>query len=776
MTSDSIPHRPTESLILPSKRRFFPFKIPNFHTQLRHYISTADPDRIYVVVERIVYAIHIAAQKRESIAVIPFEPRCLAAGFGWIAVGGPENGECAFLKLGDRGLQAREGLPSQSPVDVDSALPVDLEPPSRVLTPESSIGGPSSTRHSTRRLWPEFERHKFGGSIVNSVTIHRFPGSEDDPAPEDAMVISNNDRTVTVYSLTHAKVVKVLHHPFCMNYAVISPDHSLLAAVGDENRAYFYYITRERDSSASTDKETEGIMEWDWELMRCIEMNIGARVDDACCFTIAFSPSSHLCAIGSQSGIVTVLDTDLICKEKHFVETESPIICQFPASRPCAEGGAVRCMTFAPEPWDLLVWLEGHGRAGVADVRQGFLRRQTLYLDSNEPTLEEVHTEPLLDNPEIVLSDDEGLEIASRLGLDTDETANERGGDENGRSSLRESLIQDLGDRERLILDFLNAARWTSRTEGTLSERPERPPRTGLHPQLAAHTRHHGSTDVATRTSGPTSPRNPYEPADSAPEGHSERNGADRPYHPRRQSSIILSQGARTPDAGSSNQDRPSNSLRWTSSSRAELASIQADVLNRLSADPDFFNNEFEARGLPPRPSDAPGPSLEFEYTPETPRRRPQRASSIPRRPERLSHIEFLAQQRPLGRFDPSRPSTYEVRANVATERHRRQRRMANAPHDRTSDRDHLRSAEREHLHRQIAGLEQGNSAWIRNIISELPERSLIHGPGAEEPDATAGVGWAADGRTLYIATLEGIFEFHLNTHDRKTFPIFSCR
>lgn len=160
------------------------------HNQLRHYISTADPDRIYVVVERIVYAIHISAQKREDIAVIPFEPRCLAAGHGWIAVGGPENGECAFLKLNERDLQAHEGYPpTHVPTDVDSALPVGFEPSSQLLTPESSADGPSSTRQPTRRLWPEFERHKFGGSIVNSVTIHRFPGTEKDAAPEDVMII-----------------------------------------------------------------------------------------------------------------------------------------------------------------------------------------------------------------------------------------------------------------------------------------------------------------------------------------------------------------------------------------------------------------------------------------------------------------------------------------------------------------------------------------------------------------------------------------------------------
>ncbi|KAJ5974293.1 hypothetical protein N7481_011503 [Penicillium waksmanii] len=740
MTSDSIPHRPTESLILPTKRRFFPFKIPNFHTQLRHYISTADPDRIYVVVERIVYAIHIASQKREDIAVIPFEPRCLAAGFG--------------------GLQAHEGIPSHLPSDVDSALPVDIDPASRLSTLENPTDGPSSTRHITRQSWPEFERHKFGGSIVNSVTIHQFPGTEEDAAPEDVLIISNNDRTVTVYSLTHALVVKVFHHPFCMNYAIVSPDHSLLAAVGDENRAYFYTITRDWELSSSKDKETEKIMTWGWELIRCLFLRLVICVPSD--LSPGLSPSWMSTSFATQTARQQSFATSRLLER-------------------VLKGGAVRCMTFSPEPWDLLVWLEGHGRAGVADVRQAFLRRQTLYLDTNEPLLQKVHTERLIVNdPEGSLSDDDDLEIEPQVGTDADESLNERTGDGNG---LRDSLIQDLGDRERLILDFLNAARWTARAEESFTERPdrpdrpERPSRAGLHPQATARTRHHGSTDGATRTSRPTSPRHSYETADSSLDSHLDRAGSDRSsFQPRRQSSVILSQGSRSPEVGSSSQDRQSNSLRWTASRSAELTAIQADVMHRLSSDPDVLSDDFHSRDffdLPPRPTDDSGPSLEFEYTPETPRRRPQRSSSIPRRPDRLSHIEFLARER---RFDPARVSTYEIRANVAAERLRRQRRMANAVHERSSDRDNVRSLEREHLHRQIAGLEQANSAWVRNVISELPERSLIHGPGAEEPDATAGVGWGADGRSLYIATLEGIFEFHINIHDRKTFPIFSCR
>lgn len=156
------------------------------HTQLRNYISTADPDRIYVVVERIVYSIHISVQKRESVAVIPFEPRCLVAGHGWIVVGGPENGECAFIRIGDGGMQVHGDAPFQT--DVDIALPPDLDPPSGMTSGDFN-GEYASTRYRSSRSSPEVELHRFGGSIVNSVTIHRFYGGSEDLADEDIVVL-----------------------------------------------------------------------------------------------------------------------------------------------------------------------------------------------------------------------------------------------------------------------------------------------------------------------------------------------------------------------------------------------------------------------------------------------------------------------------------------------------------------------------------------------------------------------------------------------------------
>lgn len=521
-----------------------------------------------------------------------------------------------------------------------------------------------------------------------------------------------------------------------MNYAVISPDHSLLAAVGDENRAYFYTITRDWESSMITESG-EKLFGWEWDLIRCVEMDIGLRPDDACCFTIAFSPASHLCAIGSQSGIVTVLDVEAIHNTVDDKEADATIVCQFPGSRASSEGGAVRCMTFSPEPWDLLVWVEGHGRAGVADVRQAFMRRQILHLDFDDPQLREVHTEPILDDSDEQRLDDDGLEFTSRTGSGGDASPTERTGQGVERSSLRESLIQDLTERERLIMEFLNTARWTSRLEGTLTERPERPPRASFHPHPSARTRNSAPLDAAARTSRPTSPH-PYEAVTTGRNPRTDRLGAidprERSHRPRRQSSVVLSQGSRSSDGSSSTHERqPSLTLSY-STSPSELVSTASDVISRV-ANPDSTREE---TGLAPEAEDpsAPVPPLNLALSPDALRLRAQRSSSTPRRTER----PHTGAER---RYDTSRLSHNEIRANVAAERLRRQRQIANEVHN--------RSLEREQQHRSnILGFEQTHSPrWIRNIINDLPDRSLIHGPGAEEPDATAGVGWAADARTL---------------------------
>ena len=194
---------------------------------------------------------------------------------------------------------------------------------------------------------------------------------------------------MTVYSLTRGKVVKVLHHQTCMNYAIISPDSKLLAAVGDEPSAYFYEITRDVKSLVSMEG-AEKLTGWEWTLLRHVDMDISTRLDEGCCFTVAFSPSSHLCAIGSQSGVITIFDVQLVRDGTDGLHDKSSIICHFHSSRSFFDGGAVRSMIFSPMPWDILVWIEDNGRAGVADVRLAFTRRQILNLDASEESVQEV--------------------------------------------------------------------------------------------------------------------------------------------------------------------------------------------------------------------------------------------------------------------------------------------------------------------------------------------------------------------------------------------------
>ncbi|KAL2856556.1 hypothetical protein BJY01DRAFT_202996 [Aspergillus pseudoustus] len=742
MTTDTtLSYHPTDSLVLPAKRRFFPFKIPNYHQQLRHYISTADSDRIYVVVDRVVYSIHISSRKRETIAVIPFEPKCLAAGYGWIGISGTNNGECAFVKLFGRNVRVSHDLPAVQSTDVDSALPFDIEAPLRT-SPRLPLDNESPSRTSPGQL-PEVQLHKFGGSIVNSVTIHRLPGDDKGFLDEDVAVLSNNDKTVTVYSLTRSKVLTKLGHSACMNYAIISPDSTLLAAVGDENKAYFYRVTRDISNISSTDAG-EKLSGWKLDQLLCTEMDIGTRLDDKCCFTIAFSQSNRFCAIGSQSGVITIFHVMTIQDLDYAPSDRDPIMCQFKSSRDCCMGGAVRCMSFSPEPWDLLVWLEDKGRAGIADVRQNFIRRQILQLDMNEPGLEEVHTEPIIDDTTGLGLDLEGHSFHdSRHDLDARALLDSVEGiaESQDTSPLRESLIQDLTERERLIVEFLNTARWTSRLEDGLTDRLARA-NSNSHPQSGSRARPPGPTSGANRSSRPTSPR-----------------------------PVILSQSNyessnRTANAGSATPDpQPSLTLSWTASP-AELQSATLDnsahTVESSSSEQASSSNESgtigRTRGTVTRPTG------NFDYASTTPSMLPrprnhQRSRSAHRRPER-----------PESNLDIP-PS---LRANiVAVERLRRQRQLMNEVE--TQSRNHQR--EHRYMQQPPTGLDHLRSPrWIRNVMNDMPERNTAFGRRDLDPSSSAGLGWGADGRTLYIATVSGIFEYQINVMDRKTFPVITYR
>ncbi|KIX94555.1 uncharacterized protein Z520_09601 [Fonsecaea multimorphosa CBS 102226] len=323
---------PADSLVTHSK--FYPTKITVSHHQLRHFISSSEKDLIYYVSCKDVFVLDLATQQNSLIATIPFESRCLAADLGWVCVGGEQNGDCAFIKV--------EKDEHDRPTCFGHDMHIDL----------------------------------LGGEIVNAMSIHTVLNHGKTP-DEPVVLISNNDKTVKIYSLAQRQVLTTLPHPVPMNFAALSPDSTILAAVGDSDRVYFYRRHLEEDRDM-IDGSSGRYAKYHWQMFANPAVPTGEPVYDDHSFAVTFSPSGYLCAASSQGGSISIFDM------RHLLSSneagESSIICTFRSSRQ-ALFGCVRSMTFSPAPWDLLVWAEDHGRIGVADVRQSCVRRQILDLD-----------------------------------------------------------------------------------------------------------------------------------------------------------------------------------------------------------------------------------------------------------------------------------------------------------------------------------------------------------------------------------------------------------
>ena len=318
---------------------FYPTQVAVHHHQLRHLVTVTQGDRIYYVNNYDVFVLDLHTNKSTLLATIPFEARCLAAGHGWVCVGGEQNGDCAFIRL---------NTAVDSPKCFDHDLNVDV----------------------------------LGGDIVNAMNVHLLR-EDPDCDPEPVVLISNNDRTVKLFSLARREVLTTLTHDKPMNYATLSPDSTLLAAVGDSDKVYFYK-RRKIEPIQTKQAPTWSFPNFDWRPLAMPTVPIGNNALDDHSFAIAFSPAGNLCAASSQGGTITVFDVDSL----HSIDEapEAAIICSFKSSRSTL-CGCVRSMAFSPQPWDLLAWAEDHGRIGIADVRQMFVRRQIMKLDREQSAL-----------------------------------------------------------------------------------------------------------------------------------------------------------------------------------------------------------------------------------------------------------------------------------------------------------------------------------------------------------------------------------------------------
>src|SRR5271170_3672164 len=269
--------RTTESLILQERTKFYPTKIPVPHHQLRHFISTAEKNQIYYVDRHDIYALNLRSTQRSLVATLPFEARCLAVDHGWICVGGEINGDCAFVKI-------ERHEPAQGSQD------------------SREIGPPKCFGH-------DLVVKELGGQIVNAMTIQKLYREDDPQCFEMVVLISNNDKTVKIYSLDEQKVVTTLEHPVSINHASLSPDSRLLVSVGDTNNVYFYRRTNKHAGSATSNHPSPH-PEYEWSLIGTPAVPVNDTISEDFSFSVAFSPCGRLCAVSSQGGTISVFDME----------------------------------------------------------------------------------------------------------------------------------------------------------------------------------------------------------------------------------------------------------------------------------------------------------------------------------------------------------------------------------------------------------------------------------------------------------------------------------
>ena len=367
-----------------------------------------------------------------------------------------------------------------------------------------------------------------------------------------------------------------------MNHASLSPDGKLLASVGDVSQlktpvVYFHRKVVDMEASLQFDPHTnERMSYYTWQ--PCANSRLDPGLDSSFCTT--FSPSGHLCAVGSQDSTILIYDTRRLEEPD-----QDAIITILQSSRPGIEHGAVRSLRFCPGPWDLLIWTEHTGRACIADVRDGCRSRQTLELRINEDDVEVVDTgehspaSHLID-PQLRDTDDADFywryrryiaqsdAAASNFAADYNEASSER---RRLQRQAREESPSDFSEREREIFDALRSSRGEAGLlEGQgisinyLSPPRQRSQERSTAPLAVAEAYINSSRDLA---GAPSSIRDFIRSERHLDPDRQRR----RTFEPRRQASLFLS-----PTRGTSSA-LPIARTSSTTTSSSHAATTQAD-------------------------------------------------------------------------------------------------------------------------------------------------------------------------------------------------------
>jgi hypothetical protein len=376
----------------------------------------------------------------ETIAVLPFLPRCLVAKHGWICSGG-EHGE--FVTIDRTGANGADHHDLETDLDlvlsVDPTLDTDPDPASN-----------PQVRQTIRSLLsgaPKQEKKKIGKDRVNCITLWFPPQQGHEHVHEGAYdqavaVLANNDKSVSIVSVAFQDIKDEIRYPDCVNRAVISPDGGLLVAVSDDP---YLYVHERCDKSVET---PDGF--WPdgtahrWRLrdkIHLLSQSKDDRSDNRGSFAACFSSSGRYLAVGTQYGVISIFDATTLANP-----SITSLITSFKSSRPDVPSGAVRAMEFAPGPMDLLAWTEDRGRVGVADMRNLCTSRQIIHLDQ-EDGYDHINLTPidprLTDNLSGDLPDNLASSLATTLDFSPDT-----------RTSL-DRLNQPLSRDETIVLEAL---------------------------------------------------------------------------------------------------------------------------------------------------------------------------------------------------------------------------------------------------------------------------------------------------------------------------------
>ncbi|KAF2188741.1 hypothetical protein K469DRAFT_724607 [Zopfia rhizophila CBS 207.26] len=698
MAVDDFLSRDTEAFVLPPKS-YYPLKIPIAHYQLRHFISSPEQDLLYYASGSDIYCLNAATKSQAHVTTLPWEARCTASGYGYVCVGGADDGNFAAIKVA--------GFPPGDPADVDALLPLDLA--SRTPLPRPPLLG------AAHRIKLE----KIGEDIVNSISVHKFE-AEDDGGDEVVAVLTNNDKTVRIYSLTQNLEFTVLDLPFPMNHATISPDGELMVAVGDQQHGFFFKrVKTQKPSMMKTPEGRAQSIPPEWSLFKEVRLYVpsGSAVEGY--FTTAWSPSGRLCAVGSECGYITVFDVELLMSCEYG---EEAIVQLIRSTRPdvSAGPGAVRTMQFSPSPWDFLIWSEDQANVCVADLRAGLKVKQVLLLDPKEEGLEKVEIADF----DVELSpelrelrreadfirryrralDSEGSAAAINFATDYIEASSER-----RRLHRQLGVVESDNDpygltaHERQILEALRTTRQRdeSRDQGTT------PPSINYNPQGSTDTRRYGIASMD------------FFPSLRSDRSHRETAARRNMTDLNNTLSEFMTESA-----------RQLNQLQERTTPRRQPSVV-------LSNEPSASNTENNGNITDSAPTRSPNPI-------------PAHARRVDLQIISSTEDAWRTIEEALAR---NARAADNVRSSAAPELRMELRRLRQL----TQARERLRSAR------------ESQTVDPYSLTGSYRRSTRMHDPA--NGVRTAGLAMSQDGRKLYCGTEEGIFEFNFNLHERKGFP-----